>query len=87
MTEFYENIEEPIRDLIRFLRDNGFNTTCSYGHKMYIELDFIDSSEIEQLFYLLFNNGYRGFKINASIQSPPDGFAVKRATVHFNTWM
>lgn len=36
---YEENIEEPIRDIVRLLRDNGINTTCSCGHTMEIQGD------------------------------------------------
>ena len=87
MTQFYDDIEPEIRETVKLLRDNGFNTTCSCGHEMYVEFEFFDSCEIDNLYNLLFNNGYRGFKITATVQTPPDGFAIKRMTLNLKNWM
>jgi len=38
------NIEEPIRDLVRRLRNEGVNTNCSCGHEMWIGFDSNDPS-------------------------------------------
>ena len=54
MDWYNENIEEPIRDLVKILRDNGFNTTCSCGHNMDIEGDIVidyDLKRMQDLFY------------------------------------
>jgi len=41
MKDWYEEkIEEPLRDLVKILRNNGVNTTCSCGHEMYIQCAF-----------------------------------------------
>jgi len=48
-TEFYDNIEEPIRELVRTLRDNGINTVCSCGHKMYIQADLIPDAQLQTI--------------------------------------
>jgi hypothetical protein len=37
-TEFYMNIEGPIRELVHRLRDAGVNTTSSCGHEMYVQV-------------------------------------------------
>lgn len=55
MNEFYGDIEEPIRDLVKVLRDNGINTTCSCGHKMYIEADLIPDGTLQAIHKLVFN--------------------------------
>lgn len=55
MNEFYENIEEPVRDIVRVLRDNGVNTTCSCGHKMYVEADIIPDGMLQVIHKTLFN--------------------------------
>ena len=40
-SEFYNAIEEPVRELVRRLRDSGINTTCSCGHEMYVQVDLV----------------------------------------------
>ena len=64
MTDWYnENIEEPIRFIVKLLRDNGFNTTCSCGHEMEIECELMLDGEMKRLHDLLYNNGYRDYSI------------------------
>lgn len=66
-SDWYEQIEEPIRGLVKLLRDSGFNTTCSCGHlpNPYIEMAWLDDAEPRKLYNLLVENGYRGFIITA----------------------
>ena len=45
-TEFYTNVEEPIRDLVRRLRDRGINTVCSCGHEMYVQADLVIDTQL-----------------------------------------
>jgi len=52
--DWYDDIDEPIRNIVRLLRDNGFNTTCSCGHEMYIEGDLSADYELQRLHYLLY---------------------------------
>jgi len=88
MTEFYAGIEPGVRDIVKLLRDNGVNTTCSCEHSMTIEFDTCnDSSYLDIIYLLLFNNGYRGFRIDYSIQCPPDGFVVTSGTIYLNKWL
>jgi hypothetical protein len=55
MNWYEENIEEPIRDIVKLLRNNGFNTTCSCGHEMYVEGDLLIDGELKKLHDLLYN--------------------------------
>jgi hypothetical protein len=57
------HIEEPIRDIVRLLRNNGFNTTCSCGHKMYIEFDWDMRDGTNDLHHLLFLNAVQNYEI------------------------
>lgn len=63
MTWYEEMIEEAIRPFVRLLRDNGFNTYCSCGHDMYVELECYDPCDITALYTLLMENGYVQFNI------------------------
>lgn len=67
VTWYEEYIEEPIRDTVKLLRDNGFNTECSCGHKMYVQCQFIVDGEIQRLHNLLFNSGYTNYRIIAQL--------------------
>ena len=88
MNKFYKNIEEPIRDAVKLLRDNGINTVCSCGHVMTIDIELGSNiDEVEQIAVLLWDNDYKVFKIECTLQAPSDGFWIRRATIHFNKWM
>lgn len=54
MNWYEENIEEPVRDVVKHLRDNGFNTECSCGHEMYIQIGHSLDGELMRLHSLLF---------------------------------
>ena len=47
--EWYNCIEEPIRDLVFLLRNNGFNTESSCGHEKYIQCQYILDGEFMEL--------------------------------------
>lgn len=58
-TDWYKNnIEEGVRDIVKHLRNNGINTTCSCEHEMYVEGDIIRDGFMKQLDELLFNYFY-----------------------------
>jgi hypothetical protein len=43
MKDWYAlNIEEPVREVVRALRNRGINTECSCGHKLYIQFQTLD---------------------------------------------
>jgi len=68
MEEWYSCIEEPLKELVYLLRNNGFNTECSCGHELYIQCQFILEGEIKRLHDLLFHNGYLNYEINIIIK-------------------
>lgn len=68
MDWYEEYIEEPIKPLVKLLRDNGFNTECSCGHEMYVQCQIIPDGEFKRLHDLLFNNGYRNYKIEIFLE-------------------
>lgn len=54
--DWYECIEEPVRELVFLLRNNGFNTECSCGHQMYIQCQYtMGYDNIMELHRLLCN--------------------------------
>ena len=55
MADWYLEIEEPIREIVRALRDKGINTTCSCGHKMYVEADIIPDGMLQTIHKTLYN--------------------------------
>jgi len=70
--DWYElKIEEPIRNLVKILRNNGFNTICSCGHqpKPYVQMETYDPYEVSRLNDLLHENGYKNFTIRLTWKS------------------
>ncbi len=72
MTWYEEYIEEPIRPLVMLLRDNGFNTTSSCGHDMWVEMEFVNDGDLSILQELLRENGYGYFRIIATVEKHKD---------------
>ena len=66
MADWYDRIEEPVRELVRVLRNNGFNTVCSCGHDLYVQMawDGYDE-ETRDLYNLLHENGYTKFTLQS----------------------
>jgi len=52
LPDWYKCIEDPLKEIVYKLRNNGFNTTNSCGHKMYIEID-ISWDRLEDLYKVL----------------------------------
>ena len=66
--DWYEEWIEPgVREIVRLLRNNGFNTTCSCGHEMYAQMSWLEEGELKRLHDLLFNNGYRNYSITLDL--------------------
>ena len=55
MDWYEEHIEEPVRDLVKYLRNNGVNTECSCGHDMYIQCQLIPDGELQYIHRLLYS--------------------------------
>ena len=65
---WYQNIEPAVRKLVYLLRNNGFNTTCSCGHEMTIELTLGNHlDEVERLANFLVENNIKGFRIDINL--------------------
>ena len=57
--EWYDvMIEDPLKELVKVLRNNGFNTECSCGHDMYIQCQCLLDGEVQRLHSLLFSYLY-----------------------------
>jgi hypothetical protein len=66
--DWYEkHIEKDIRPLVKLLRNNGFNTESSCGHKMYVQCQNILDGELKRLHNLLYNNNYKNYEINMQL--------------------
>ena len=65
MEDWHNQIEEPVRELVRILRNNGFNTTCSCGHDGTIQMEwYCFEEEVRRLYNLLCENGYSNFELH-----------------------
>lgn len=80
--DWYDNIEPNIRDKVKLLRDNGFNTTCSCEHEMYIEMGY-NNGEFDRLYDFLCNNELEPFTITVTCIKYKDGFPFKVMVVDF----
>jgi len=60
---WYDKIEPPIRDVVKLLRENGFNTESSCGHDMYVQCQYAPDGEIQRLHYLLSSAGFKNYNI------------------------
>ena len=78
-------VEEPLKDLVQLLRDNGFNTTCSCGHlpSPYIQMEWYSDDEITKLCNLLIENSYKNFIIKA-VWNNAFGFNSRNLEVVFS---
>ena len=86
-TEFYEQIESGVRDIVRLLRDNGINTTSSCEHEGRIEFDAGGVPyEVTVIHNLLFNAGLRGYSIETTFGQPPDGPGYHRGAIELKKW-
>ncbi len=65
MEDWYSRIEEPLKGLVRLLRNNGFNTFCSCGHKRVVQMEWYGfEEEARRLYGLLCENGYSNFELH-----------------------
>lgn len=56
--EWYKCIEEPVRELVKKLRNNGINTFCSCGHAMWIQCETTDpSTELDTIYNVMHELG------------------------------
>lgn len=55
MGDWYDNIEEGVRDVVRALRDNGFNTESSCHHDMTVQMQYIPDEAVKRLHDLVWN--------------------------------
>lgn len=60
---WYEQIEEGIRDVVKILRDNGFNTTCSCHHDMEVMVNMFHDGEMMRLHNTLYNSGFANYAL------------------------
>ncbi len=62
---YKENIEDPLKGIIRYLRNNGVNTESSCGHEMDIQCQYILNGSIKDIHNLVWHYLYsRGLDIN-----------------------
>ena len=71
MDWYEEYIEEGVRNLVKFLRNNGINTECSCHHEnpMYIQCQYMPNGSVKDIHDLLWlyfteNNQSVTFSIN-----------------------
>ncbi|MGD0571702.1 MAG: hypothetical protein ABSB11_01625 [Sedimentisphaerales bacterium] len=79
--DWYSQIEEPVRELVRLLRNNGFNTFCSCGHNKphpCVDMEWYGfEEEARKVYCLLLENGYNNFEIRLFLPSSVMGRYMK----------
>jgi len=66
---WYEEIIDPgIRNEVKLLRDNGFNTIYSCAQEKCIQCEYYLDAGLEKLDWLLYINGYRNYEIEAHVE-------------------
>jgi hypothetical protein len=84
---WYDSLEAPIRPFVKLLRDNGWNTTCSCGHGMWVELDiYTYMDDLEHLRNFLIEHGYRDFTIRGDMRVQ-DLWPTRRAVVYLGNFI
>ena len=63
---YKDKIEDPLKDMVKELRNNGINTECSCGHDMYIQCQYIPDGSFYEVHkivwnYLSMNKGVFGY--------------------------
>lgn len=66
-----ETIEEPVREVVKLLRNNGFNTIVSCGHTRTVEMEWYKDHEISVLWNLLWRHGYGHIIIDGHWETYP----------------
>lgn len=63
MSDWYEGIDVEVRDVVRLLRDNGFNTCWSSGQRLEVQSIADAPSDVDRLDELMRDTGYGAFSI------------------------
>lgn len=68
-----KNIEKPLQELVKYLRNNGVNTECSCGHELYIQCQYVPDGDVKEIQTLIYNwlcehNEKINFEIKAEIK-------------------
>jgi hypothetical protein len=82
---YVENVEEPVRDIVQLLRNEGFNTESSCGHNMEIQCKYFLDEEINRLHKLLYHYLHdKGLPITYEITVTIKVLAgsILRSTIH-----
>jgi hypothetical protein len=87
--DWYERcIEQEIRELVKYLRNNGINTECSCGHEMYIQCQYIKGDSIYDIHALLYNYFYEHnkcvpyYRIEVFFEHLVGGFQCSSLTIY-----
>jgi hypothetical protein len=61
---YLHNIEKPIREVVKNLRNQGINTSCSCGHGMWVQCEtYFPDEELTTIFNVLVTMGIRKYKV------------------------
>ncbi|KKM69374.1 hypothetical protein LCGC14_1451440 [marine sediment metagenome] len=65
---YEERIELGVREIVKYLRNNGINTECSCEHDKYVQCQYITDGNVKEIDDLLFLAGFRNYTIEILIK-------------------
>ena len=81
MNWYEEKIEEPIREIVRNLRNNGINTICSCGHGMWIQCEtYQEYDDLNTIYNILIEMGIKDYIVNV-FDMVQDGYRNKHLEI------
>lgn len=81
---YKNNIEFPVREIVKNLRNQGINTECSCGHRLYIQCQTIDlDREINIIFNVLITMGIKKYVVDVYIDYNSDIGYFKSLEIRF----
>ncbi len=85
MSWLEDMIEPGIREQVKLLRENGFNTVSSCGHTFIVNMEIMNDGELRRLDQLLFNNRYRNYRILVEIRRVDGALTGPFAEIYFDS--
>ena len=63
-SDWYQNLEDPVRKIVKNLRNSGINTICSCGHGMWIQCEtYNEHEDLGTIYEILTGMGIRDYHV------------------------
>jgi len=82
MADWYDKIEPGVKDLVKLLRNNGYNTLSSCGHEMWVDIEIGNLKEAEELATFLVESLIGDFWIETDLEVPANSYWHRNLTLH-----